>query len=175
MEPLREFMLHILERSLEEYLDEGAPAVLIADVLGGGFVPIEGEPGDTSKRISFCEDQKGKRKRRITGSTSYMVLPIVGKQRESVERLLLGCDEHCDLVVGDASVSRKHAWVKRQGKDYFLEDNHSTGGTYINGDRLPPGMAQQILSWNRITLGSLNLTFFDPIGFYNFVQRFRGL
>ena len=62
-----------------------------------------------------------------------MVLPVVGKRQESAERLLVGCDDHCDVVVGEASVSRKHAWIKKMGKDYFLEDNSSTGGTFVNG------------------------------------------
>ncbi len=44
--------------------------------------------------------------------------------------------ERCDIVIDHPSVSRVHARLERQGKDYYLCDLNSTNGTFLNGKRL---------------------------------------
>jgi DNA-binding transcriptional ArsR family regulator len=36
-------------------------------------------------------------------------------------------------------VNKPHAIISRSGKDWLIEDNGSTGGTYLNSERLAPG------------------------------------
>ncbi|MDP9266749.1 MAG: SpoIIE family protein phosphatase [Acidobacteriota bacterium] len=41
-----------------------------------------------------------------------------------------------DLVIGDARVSREHAQFIEEGGDYYVVDNQSKHGTYVNGQRI---------------------------------------
>lgn len=65
-----------------------------------------------------------------------------GEEREypvSVYPLLIGKDkEHVNLQVKDRSVSRIHARLIREGSDIYIEDLHSTNGTYVNDLLLTP-------------------------------------
>ncbi len=47
--------------------------------------------------------------------------------------LLIGRDEGCDLVISDRLVSRRHARIRLDGGQYFLEDLNSKNGTFVNG------------------------------------------
>jgi pSer/pThr/pTyr-binding forkhead associated (FHA) protein len=48
----------------------------------------------------------------------------------------IGRDIANDIVINDAEVSRKHARLTREADRYKIEDNNSTNGTYIDGQRL---------------------------------------
>ncbi len=70
------------------------------------------------------------------------------------EELLVGRHYACDVVVGDMSVSRKHARLSFRDGHWVLRDLDSTNGTRVNGTRvvrcrLEPG--------DRLRLGSADL------------------
>ena len=50
------------------------------------------------------------------------------------ETLRIGRDEACELALSDRQVSRHHATLFRQGSAYFLRDEHSRNGTFINDE-----------------------------------------
>jgi len=50
--------------------------------------------------------------------------------------LRIGRDDSNELRLSDASVSRKHAEIKREGGEFFLTDVGSLNGTYHNRARL---------------------------------------
>ena len=52
------------------------------------------------------------------------------------EELTIGRDVHNEIIINDAEVSRKHARLFSSGGEYFLEDNDSTNGTFVDGQRL---------------------------------------
>jgi len=172
MRPIDDYIKLVARKRLKEYLAEDPPAVLLTDVLCGSFRPIQGKPGDTAEMQAFCNGMEEIRNNRTTSSSSYVVMPLAGGQGTGTNRLLVGCSERCDIRVSEVTVSREHAWIERKGDKYFIEDNNSTNGTSVNGVRLEPGQARRIQTWSRITLGKLDLTFFDPRGFYNFVKKF---
>ena len=172
MKPIDEYVLLAPKENLGEYLEDGPPAVLITDVLNDDFMTLDGPPGLTGSRLKFRKCREDERDRRTTSSASYMVIPIGVTSRTGSERLLVGCGENCDVQIGEVSVSREHAWIVRESGEYFIEDNHSTGGICIDGKRLESSKAYRLETWSRLTLGSLELTFFDPAGFYMFVKKF---
>jgi diguanylate cyclase (GGDEF)-like protein len=48
-------------------------------------------------------------------------------------QLTMGRDESCDIIVNDASVSRRHAVIEREPSGIVrIEDRHSRNGIYIN-------------------------------------------
>ena len=54
----------------------------------------------------------------------------------SKERMTIGRHAHNDIVLGHAAVSGEHALIVTILDDSFLEDLHSTNGTFVNGHRI---------------------------------------
>lgn len=52
-----------------------------------------------------------------------------------MERISIGRDSTCDIVINDERISRNHAEIALGGAGYMLTD-HSTNGTYVNGVRV---------------------------------------
>jgi len=48
----------------------------------------------------------------------------------------LGRDPGCDVVISEATVSRRHAEVKWDGRELMVEDLGSSGGTFVNDVRV---------------------------------------
>lgn len=58
-------------------------------------------------------------------------------ERPLVEQTLrIGREEGCELVLPDRQVSRHHATILRQGNAFFLRDERSRNGTFLNGSLL---------------------------------------
>ena len=68
----------------------------------------------------------------------------------------LGRFPDCDVYLPDSSVSRRHAEIGRQGKDYYIEDLESMNGTFVNDARV----ARHVLSdGDSIVVGKFRLHF----------------
>ncbi len=106
------------------------------------------------------------RARRLLGvkpSTAILV-PTAGSSRHQYRlrgrRVVIGADPRCDIVLDDATVSRRHAVIVRDRHDFLLSDLASTNGTFLGGRqivgtvRLTPG--------DRIRFGGVSFTFFGP-------------
>ena len=65
-----------------------------------------------------------------TGATMGRRYPL------SSHPLVLGRGEDCDIRLADHSVSRKHARIEPGTDGYFVSDNHSTNGTFVNDKQL---------------------------------------
>jgi hypothetical protein len=65
------------------------------------------------------------------------------------DQLIVGRHLTCDVVLGDLSVSRRHALLRFRDGRWILQDLESTNGTQVNGKRvgrcqLRPGDALQV-------------------------------
>jgi predicted component of type VI protein secretion system len=61
--------------------------------------------------------------------------------RESIRHfsqpeIMLGRDTHCDLAVSDDTLSARHARIVFHHGQWWLEDLHSTNGTFLNREKL---------------------------------------
>ncbi len=56
--------------------------------------------------------------------------------RAAGERLLVGRDPTCDVVVADLTVSRRHAQLTFRDGAWILQDLGSRNGTAVNGERV---------------------------------------
>ncbi len=85
-----------------------------------------------------------------------LVLP--GGERVTVgdDPLTIGRLAECDVVLTDASVSRRHAEVRRQGSDFVLVDLGSTNGTKVNGAGVKE---RRLADGDQIAVGSAKLRF----------------
>ncbi len=65
------------------------------------------------------------------GSGGPARYPLAGAE------ILIGRDSDCAVqILGDGTVSRRHAVVRNDGRQITVADAGSTHGTYINGQRL---------------------------------------
>lgn len=67
--------------------------------------------------------------------------------------LSLGSGDACDIVIDAPSVSRKHATLLYEDGVFFVTDQGSTNGTYLNDQRLVPGLRSEMTSFVSLRLG----------------------
>jgi pSer/pThr/pTyr-binding forkhead associated (FHA) protein len=67
-----------------------------------------------------------------------------------------------EIVILDKRSSREHAFIKREGRKVILEDQGSTNGTYLNGERLLSPV--QLRDGDQVRVGDVEFTFHDPEG-----------
>jgi pSer/pThr/pTyr-binding forkhead associated (FHA) protein len=65
-----------------------------------------------------------------------------------------------EIVILDKRSSREHAVIRREGRRSILEDQGSTNGTYLNGERLQH--AVQLRDGDQIRVGDVAFVFHDP-------------
>jgi ABC-type multidrug transport system ATPase subunit/pSer/pThr/pTyr-binding forkhead associated (FHA) protein len=61
------------------------------------------------------------------------------------------------IVVTHPQVSSKHAQIVKVGNDLFLEDRGSGNGTYVRGQRIPPGQRVPIANGEKVFIGPMPL------------------
>ena len=67
----------------------------------------------------------------------YPTGPTMGCRYPLSDRLLLiGRGDDCDIRLSDHSVSRKHARIEPEDDGYFVSDECSTNGTFVNDKQL---------------------------------------
>jgi pSer/pThr/pTyr-binding forkhead associated (FHA) protein len=65
-----------------------------------------------------------------------------------------------EIVILDKRSSREHALIRREGRRSILEDQGSTNGTYLNGERLQHPV--QLRDGDQIKIGDIAFVFHDP-------------
>lgn len=108
----------------------------------GRTVYIEEKPEETERvhRLYTPEDK-------LIASVEKPIITI-GKKKEEA-----------DVVLEDSSVSRMHARISREGKEYYLEDLNSTNGTFKNGLRLQPYEKRKLEPEDELKCGRVTLIF----------------
>ena len=79
--------------------------------------------------------------------------------------LLIGRDERLvTLVINDAFISRTHAAIIQEDEDFYVQDLNSKNGTFLNGERLPPGQrsARPLKHGDRIMFNTVEFEFVIP-------------
>lgn len=68
-------------------------------------------------------------------------------------KILLGSHESCDIVIPNKGISRKHVVLIVKDDKYYVVDQGSTNGSYINEHRLVPGSSTEFTSFFPVRLG----------------------
>jgi len=106
--------------------------------------------------------QEYMRREEVSGSISTAVLrlafPTGNVEVPAGTSLLLGRDPAESLVAAAFSefenVSRRHATVTVDDAGHAtIRDEHSTNGTFVNGDRVLPGTAVRLVDGDTVRLG----------------------
>ena len=78
---------------------------------------------------------------------------IFSKKNVSIGRSLKN-----DITINNASVSSTHAIINNTDKGFFLDDDNSTNGSYINDVKIKH---HQLTDGDTITIGKHNLVFYS--------------
>ncbi len=73
----------------------------------------------------------------------------------------IGRNRNCDIPIQDLSISKKHLYFHVKGSGIFIEDQHSTNGTFINGKLLGAGNETQLKDNSKLKLGNIVFKFLD--------------
>ncbi len=90
-----------------------------------------------------------------------MVLVDADGRRYTIDRprTAIGRSRDNHIVLLDPSVSREHAAIARDGREFFLVDLGSLNGTYVNGVRL--AASHRLRPGDRLRLGNTILNVHD--------------
>ncbi|MGH2726822.1 MAG: FHA domain-containing protein, partial [Actinomycetota bacterium] len=123
----------------------------------GGITPTR--PGHPQSRSLSLLVGKGA----IT--TSYLeVWGPRGRELRPLEgdRVTVGTDDSCSLVLVKYGLSRVHAAFERYGDAWSIRDLGSRNGTFVNGERI---LAERALhAGDEVVLGKLRIVFSSPAG-----------
>jgi pSer/pThr/pTyr-binding forkhead associated (FHA) protein len=85
-----------------------------------------------------------------------------GREGENFEpksdRTLIGRSPECDIFLDDVTVSRKHAVLVRQDRDFTIEDQGSLNGTFVNRARIE---SARLRDGDELQIGKYRLVFMN--------------
>ena len=105
------------------------PGELVGDLTFRGSGRWERLAAALDTAIGRHEHARGARGEQ---ASTLLSLDWSGDQRE----LLVGRDHRCDVLLGDLSVSRRHAKLVFRDGHWVIQDLGSTNGTIVNGRRV---------------------------------------
>lgn len=74
----------------------------------------------------------------------------------------IGREQKSDMIrINSIKASRQHAFINRKGRKFYLTDNNSTNGTYINKARIQPNQPYELFNQDEIKIGGVSLKFYD--------------
>jgi hypothetical protein len=74
------------------------------------------------------------------------------------ERTTIGRSPDCDIFLDDVTVSRKHAVLVQKDDAYYIEDQGSLNGTFLNRRRIESGRLE---NGDELQIGKYKLSFLD--------------
>lgn len=89
------------------------------------------------------------------------LFPLAKKPQASFpDRITIGRTLNNDVVIADASVSRLHAYVRRDGSSWVVADAGSKNGSWLRGEVLEARREKPLGSGAIIKIGEVELTFY---------------
>ncbi len=89
---------------------------------------------------------------------------VLGNIDLSKPFLTIGRTPDNDLVVPHPQVSSRHAVLIREGTNLFIEDRGSANGTFVRGQRVPPGHRVPVQHGEKIYIGPMPVQVHMPGG-----------
>ena len=90
-----------------------------------------------------------------TKPASYLMFN--NKKVSLVAKITIGREYDNDVVVDNKLASRHHAVIQKIKNAYFIKDEQSTNGTYVNGVKIPSDKYVKLNLGDKITIGNMSL------------------
>jgi hypothetical protein len=155
--------------SAEEFEDRYGSAFLLLSSTG-----FKQPKSATSTEVLLLEldDEAGER----TAGVSIQVMPIRAVEKLLTHLITVGRSADSDVTIADISVSRFHAFFKRNPDGGFqLQDVGSTNGTTVNESSVCPketGPPTDVKSGDNIRFGQVDVTFLEVDALRSYVVKF---
>ena len=107
-------------------------------------------PVDTSTASTPCSANA----RAMPTASSTSIPPSYQSVAET--RTLIGRSPDCDIFLDDVTVSRKHAVLVHRDEAYYIEDQGSLNGTFLNRRRIESGRLE---NGDELQIGKYKLSF----------------
>jgi len=121
--------------------------------------------GDETEVVEMPDGKKVEKKsyrssRKLVGWLVTYSFDAMGVDYKLYEgRNTMGHDVDCNITVNDPMMSGKHATILFQDNVYFLKDEFSTHGTFVNDVKMYPNSSQEIKDGDMIRLGKTTFKF----------------
>ena len=125
------------------------------------------EKGDASNEAtqSFTADEVGEHEHDLLEGLEGPALVVRaggGRAGESFkptgERTRIGRSPDCEIFLDDVTVSRNHAVLVERGGEFFVEDQGSLNGTFVNRHRIE---SARLENGDELQVGKYRMTFVD--------------
>jgi hypothetical protein len=151
----------LLQLGRAGFVAAAAPAALVRNHEGDGDAGVAAGNTTTLDDVPTLGPRDPKELAAITADAPLEVYPLNKKPGASFpDRITIGRTTNNDVVINDSSVSRLHAYVRRDGDKWVIADAGSKNGTRLAGDELEPRKERVIGSRMEIRMGEVELTFF---------------
>jgi FHA domain len=151
----------------DEFLASAAPAAFVR------FKAIESSGDVPEQTLSMDEPVEEVEETmpvgRVTlGDVVHMeIYPLAKKPGASFpDRITIGRTSNNDIVLAESSISRLHAYVRRDGKQWIVADGGSKNGSLLKGHALEARRERPLDSRAVLRLGDVDLTFYFATDLY---------
>jgi hypothetical protein len=151
----------------DEFLASAAPAAFVR------FRAIDAPVDAIDNTLSMDDDVEIEETMPVgrvsLGDLVHMELyPLVKKPGASFpDRITIGRTSNNDIVVADASISRLHAYVRRDGRAWVVADGGSKNGSWLKGMVLEARRERPLETRTVLRLGDVDLTFYLASDLYS--------
>ena len=163
----------LLQLGREEFLAAAAPAALVRyrkddgdpAASGASTLTLDDEvdvPPDypTEETLPFGKD--------LPLEIELEVYPLAKKPGASFpDRITIGRTSNNDVVIADTSISRLHAYIRRDGRNWVVADAGSKNGSWLKGGVLEPRKERALPSRAVLRFGDVDLTFYSADDLFN--------
>jgi hypothetical protein len=155
----------LLQLGREEFLAAAAPAALIRFRSDYDSSPTSGLHTLTIDREIEETMPHGRE------TPPYMrdleLFPLTKKAGASFpDRITIGRTPNNDIGLPDASVSRFHAYVRRDGARWVVADAGSKNGSWLAGQALVARKERPLTSHSELRFGDVDVTFYEAIDLF---------
>lgn len=94
---------------------------------------------------------------RMNESSPVSYLMFNKKRIELVAKITIGREYDNSVVIDNKLASRHHCVIQKIKDAYFIKDEGSTNGTFVNGKKVPDGKYVKLKAGDKITIGTATI------------------
>ncbi len=160
----------LLQLGRAEFLAAAAPGALVRYNPKGGEDLRSGVHTLTIDEDATLEDSIEETRphgRDLPEDIELELYPLAKKPGASFpDRITIGRTSNNDVVIPDTSVSRLHAYVRRDGAGWVVADAGSKNGSWLRGVKMEARKELPLASRAVVRLGDVDLTFYVAADLY---------